>query len=80
MLFRSGPDGEWTEVLSETLIDYKASQDNGPYPILSFTFDEMVNSKFVKLECTEWYGHSCALRFFNVKKEGDIDFQRVGLN
>ena len=65
------PEGEWTEVLSETLSDYR--QDKEPLPLVSFTLEEMVNSQFVKLECTEWYGHSCALRYFNVIKSGILN-------
>ena len=61
-------DGDWTEVLSETLSDYR--QDKAPLPIVSLPLQEMVNSQFVKLECTEWYGTSCAIRYFNVMKSG----------
>ena len=60
------PDGEWTEVLSKTLADYRKHKE--PLPLVSFKLEEMVKSQFVKLECTEWYGYSCALQYFNVKK------------
>ena len=61
------PDGEWTEVLSETLKDYR--KDKAPLPLVTFPLEEMVNSQFVKMECTEFYGWSCALQYFNVVKK-----------
>ena len=62
------PDGEWKEVLSQTLADYRKAKE--PLPLVNFTLEEMVKSQFVKMECTEWYGYSCALQYFNVKKSG----------
>ena len=64
------PDGEWTEVLSETLKDYR--KQKAPLPLLSIPLEEMVNSQFVKMECTEWYGHSCGLQYFNLMKSGNF--------
>ena len=62
------PRGEWKEVLSKTLADYR--KHKGPMPLVTFSLEEMVNSQFVKLECTEWYGQSCAFQYLNVKKSG----------
>ena len=58
------PDGQWTKVLSKTMPDYRKHKE--PLPLVSFKLEEMVSTQFVKLECTEWYGHSCALQYFNV--------------
>ena len=62
------PNGKWKKVLSKTLNDYRKHKE--PLPLVSFTLDEMEKSQYVKMECTEWYGHSCALQYFNVIKSG----------